>query len=63
MRQKLFSMKLKDITLIANLRNNSKENFKKNVIQLIPGRLAPEVEPLDTAEPIGSVLAGACERL
>ena len=32
-------------------------------IQGIPGGLAREVETLDTAEPIGSALAGACERL
>jgi hypothetical protein len=32
-------------------------------IQRIPGGLAPEVDPLDTAEPIGSALAGAFERL
>jgi superfamily II RNA helicase len=33
------------------------------VIQRIPGGLVPEVESLDTAEPIGSALTGACERL
>jgi len=32
-------------------------------IQRIPGGLVPKVETLDTAEPIGSALAGACERL
>jgi len=32
-------------------------------IQRIPGGLAPEVETLDTAEPIGSALTRACERL
>jgi len=32
-------------------------------VQGIPGGLALEVETLDTAEPIGSALAGACERL
>ena len=32
-------------------------------IQGIPRGLAPEAETLDTAEPIGSALAGACERL
>jgi len=29
----------------------------------IPEGLAPEVDPLDTAKPIGSALTGACERL
>jgi hypothetical protein len=42
-----------------------KFNFfsNSNILQRIPGGLAPEVETLDTAEPIGSALAGACERL
>jgi hypothetical protein len=35
----------------------------EQALQRIPEGLAPEVETLNTAEPIGSALAGACERL
>jgi len=43
-------------------------NFDKDItinklIQRIPGGLALEVDTLDTAEPVGSALAGACEGL
>jgi hypothetical protein len=46
---------------VSNLEDETSERFYQ--IQRIPGGLVPEVEPLDTAEPIGSALAGACERL
>jgi len=43
---------------------DSYQNVPSNfAIQRIPGGLVPEVDPLDKAEPIGSALAVACERL
>jgi len=57
----------KDLGIIKEFFPNKKIifqcHFRPNIIQRIPGGLAPEVETLDTAEPIGSALAGACERL